>query len=363
MAYTTIDDPSAYFQVATWTGDGSTSDRNITNDGNSDLAPDFIWGACRSNVQHKHLTDSSRGFSTGNKELISNSTNVEGDTNAVNTGAYGWLGPSITDGFVSNYGSVNNGYWNVNARTYVAWQWKCNGGTTSNLSGNLASVVQVNADAGFSIVKYTGSGGNGQSVLHGLGLTPEVIITKAINGVNDWYVYHKSIGNTKILKLNTTDAEATSSVYNAAAVSSSAFFVSTNLIYVGQLGADYVSYCFAPIQGYSKFGSYTGNGNASGPFIYTGFKPAFFLIKKTSAADGWRLFDNKRAGYNDDNYRLAPNSTDAEDKSTTYLDMLSNGVKIRGTAGSFNQSGGTFIYMAFAENPFVTSTGTPTTAI
>ena len=250
MSYTTIDDPSAYFHTQIWTG-ASGSTVNVVNDGNSDLQPDFIWAKERTSpggyAYNHNLVDSSRGVT---KTLWSDTTTAEMTASQSNYD----LQSFNTDGFTTGAPEYTNSLGGSSVTDgKVAWQWKCNGGTTSNLSGNLASVVQVNADAGFSIVKYTGSGGNGQSVLHGLGLTPEVIITKARNGVDDWYMYHKSIGNTKILKLNTTAAEASSSVYSAAAVSSSAFYVSTSLIYVGELGADFVSYCFAPIQGYSKF--------------------------------------------------------------------------------------------------------------
>ena len=361
MAYTNIDDPSAHFQTALYTGNAGFN--TITNDGNSDLAPDFIWGKCRSTTKTHFWYDTTRG---AEKRLESDNTGVE------DTGTNGILN-FYTDGFRTASGNTEND----NGESYVAWQWKANGGTTTSLSGNLASVAQVNQDAGFSIVTYTGSGGNGQSVLHGLGLTPEVIITKARNGADDWYVYHKSIGNTKILKLNTADAEASSSVYSAAAVSSSAFYVSTSLIYVGELGADFVSYCFAPIQGYSKFGSYVGNGSGTsdgtfdGPMVYTGFKPAWVMVKSASASGGdeWVIWDSTRPSRgttgngNYINNKLYANTTAAESGNVyDAVDFLSNGFKIRTGRAGANTSGRTYIYMAFAENPFVTSTGIPTTA-
>ncbi len=345
MAYTNIDDPSAYFQTALYTGNSGTL--AVTNDGNSDLQPDWVWTKKRSDTSHHALVDSSRGTS---KQIYTNLTAAEETVSGVTA--------FNTDGFTLG----SNGTANLNGATFAAWQWKCNGGTTSSLSGNLASVVQVNADAGFSIVKYTGSGGNGQSVLHGLGLTPEVIITKARNGTDDWYVYHKSIGNTKILKLNTTGAEASSSVYDAAAVSSSAFFVSANLIYVGELGADFVSYCFAPIQGYSKFGKYVGNSNDNGTFVYLGFKPRWLMIKSTQAGMSWDIIDTARSTSNVMDDYLTANTTDPEGTSSTKnIDFLSNGFKCRDD-NNINFSDHTYIYMAFAENPFVTSTGIPTTA-
>ena len=362
--YTAIDDPSAYFQTAIYTGNGG-SDRAIVNDGNSAMQPDWVWYKSRSNATSHITYDSSRG---DGPYLKPSDTGDEGtDANMFES--------FDSDGFSLNGDTDGNG----SGRTYVAWQWKCNGGTTSNLSGNLASVVQVNATAGFSIVKYTGTGGNGQSVNHGLGLTPEVIITKSRNADQSWHVYHKSIGNTKILKLDTTAAQASSSDYSAAAVNSTAFFVSTSLIYVGELGADYVSYCFAPIQGYSKFGKYVGTSVADGPFIYLGFQPAWVMIKRVDQGttySSWAMFDNQRRAYNPagDTQSLYANRTYAEGKrgqgsansQEVRIDMLSNGFKVRdGGSDEINDAGDTYIYMAFAQHPFVSSTNTnslPTTA-
>jgi len=356
MAYTNIDDPSAYFQTVLWTGNTSAP-RSITNDGNSNLQPDWVWGKNRTSAGTDHeVYDSNRGTGTS-YNLKTSSTAVEGTSTT-----YGQLTSFDTDGFTVNAGGTNDDFWNENGSGFVAWQWKANGGTTSSLSGNLASVVQVNADAGFSIVTYTGSGGNGQSVNHGLGLTPEVIITKARNGTDDWYMYHKSIGTANFLKLNTADAQAGSSPYNAADPTSTAFFVSNDLIYVGELGANFVSYCFAPIQGYSKFGSYVGNGGTGGNnvFVYTGFKPAFIMIKNADATGHWAMQDNKRDGYNGQTQRVWADRTNSE--SGAALELVSNGFRITSTAGGYGASGNTYIYMAFAENPFTTSTGIPTTA-
>jgi hypothetical protein len=375
-AYTTVDDPSAHFQIATWTGDGSTSDRNITNDGNSNLSPDLIWGACRSHVQHKHLTDSSRGFSTGNKELISNATNVEGDTSAVNTGGYGWLGPSLTNGFVSNYGSVNNGYWNVNARTYVAWQWKANGGTTSsNSDGQITSTVQANTTAGFSIVTFTADGTT-KTVGHGLGVKPNIVFVVCRNVAGGRLFITDIIdGSMDYLSVNATNAKSDIS-YDAP--TSSVFSYNDNNTNTQ------VAYCFAEKQGYSKFGNYTGTYTTTaansdyetsspydGPFIYTGFKPAWLMIKRTDSANNWCVFDNKRTQIASEsviregnvlNEYIIWNDTNAHfDYYYTGVDFVSNGFKIRGYDGTINAYGN-YLYMAFAENPFVTSTGVPTTA-
>ena len=355
--YTTIDDPSAHFQTQLWTGNGASSDRNITNTGNSDLQPDMIWGACRSHVQHRHATDSTRGWSTGNKEMPLNYNNVEGDTNAINTGAYGWLGPSITDGFVSNYGSVNNGYWNVDTRTYCAWQWKANGGTTSsNTDGQITSTVQANTAAGFSIVTWT-TDGSTKTVGHGLGAKPDVIIARSRNAAGNWLVIYDVVdGSLDYMMFNATNTAATIN-YNAP--TSSVFEYNDNN------NNNQVAYCFKSIQGYSKIGTYKGNGNTNGPFVYTGFKPEFVIIKNTAAANMWNIYDGQRKRGNSDYVNMFyMNGTNTEYTGTSYhnLDILSNGFKIRLTDASQNGNGHAHFYMAFAKSPFVTSTGVPATA-
>ena len=362
MAYTNIDDPSAFFQTALYTGDGSTS-LAITNDGNSDLKPDWVWFKRRDSGANHNLFDSSRGAT---KMLYSDLTNAE-YTNAQSLKTFN------TDGFtLGNYGTVNAG-----SGTFVAWQWKVNGGTTTSLSSNINSVCQVNQDAGISIVTYSCTGGgNGQAVQHGLGLVPQVIITKnrTDTSYSDWITYHHSIGYTNFLKLNTNVAQAGSSPYNGGAPTNLTYNVSIDLVET----KDYVSYVFAPIQGYSKFGSYIGNGSGTsdgtfdGPFVYTGFKPAWLMIKRSSysAGDGWTMYDNARpprAGsttYSNyiDNKIGADSTAAAQGAVYDAVDFLSNGFKIRTGRAGTNASGSTYIYMAFAENPFVTSTGTPTTA-
>jgi len=350
MAYTNIDDPSAYFQTAIYTGAGAN--QTVTNDGNSDLQPDFLW-IKRRNAGYGHVVvDSNRGLGSSNPPYLA-TENTDAENSNQN-----WISGVGTDSFTIG---INEQNLSNTSGTYVAWQWKANGGTTSsNTDGNITSTVQANTTAGFSIVTWTGNEQSAASVGHGLGVIPEMVFFKRRNATYNWVVYLGALGQVSGNWLN-----AYLNLTNAAEQNASIDFTST-LLKPGS-GAttnsgDMIAYCFNSVQGYSKFGKYVGNGSTDGPFIYTGFKPAFFLLKKTSGADGWRLFDNKRAGYNDDNYRLAPNASAAEDTATTYLDILSNGVKIRGTAGSFNQSGGTFIYMAFAENPFTTSTGIPTTA-
>jgi len=354
MAYTTIDDPSAYFQALTYTGN-SSSPRDLVNDGNSDLQPDLVWVKGRSHADLHLLYDSNRG---AGKFLRSASTATE------NTGGFG-VTAFNTDGFRTNAYT----YTNENTHTYVAWQWKANGGTTaSNTDGDLTSTVQFNSTAGFSIVTYTGKNPiEPLQVGHGMGEAPDVIIIKNRSSARLWAVYHKDLTSpaaNRYLQLNTnTYGElANSTLWGNVAPSSTIITTGENAA-VNQPNENLVAYCWKERQGYSKFGKYVGNGNANGPFVYTGFKPAFVLIRRTDSAGGWTIYDNKR-GYNGNNYELFPHSDEAEYTGTSFFeaDILSNGFKLRLTDGQINASGGTYIYMAFAENPFVTSTGIPTTA-
>jgi len=359
MAYTNIDDPSAYFQALTYTGNGSNP-RNLTNDGNSDLKPDLIWGKSRgTNIDHQ-LYDSSRGFGTS-KGLQSNSTAAEsGQT------TYGYISASLTDGFTAAAGGTNGDWFNRNNDPFVAWQWKANGGTTSsNTDGNTTTTVQANQDAGFSIVTYTGTGSSSQTMGHGLGVIPNIVLTKNRSGTGRAWSFNGNFGGmtygTNKLILNQTSALTADT--NDVIAASSTTFTGGGSNGVNANGVTYVAYCFAEKQGYSKFGKYVGNGNASnGSFIYTGFKPAFVMIKRSDGATNWRLFDNKRSGYNGDTSQLYPNLSNAEDSAGDQLELLSNGFKNRTVSGDQNGSGNDYIYMAFAENPFVTSTGIPTTA-
>jgi len=351
MAYTTIDDPSAHFQTATYTGTGST--QSITNDGNSDLQPDLVWVKGRSHVTQNVVFDSSRGV---NNRLITNLNIVE-DTGD----GYGVVSAFNTDGFTVN---PQTNLTNVggDGYTYVAWQWKCNGGTTStNTDGDINSTVQVNQDAGFTIVQYSPSDSTQRTIGHGMGSTPDIVWIRARNRVEDTWFYHGAIGLSGA-QLNSGTTYNTSPASTALkGVGASTFTVGTNPVVNGAY--NYIAYCWKEIQGYSKFGKYFGNGNNNGPFVYTGFKPAFIIVKVTDDARDWRMFDAKRGSFNViDNY-LTPNTTGAENTlSALSYDFLSNGFKLRGNHVSTNQSGKTFIYMAFAENPFVTSTGIPTTA-
>jgi hypothetical protein len=362
MAYTTIDDSSAFFQTATWTGNTSAP-RSITNDGNSNLQPDIVWGKNRTTNGTDHeLYDSTRGTGTS-YNLKPNSTVQEGISTT-----YGQLTSFDTDGFTVNAGGTNDDFWNENGSEFVAWQWKVNGGTTaSNTDGDLTSTVQVNTTAGISIFTYTGKDPiEPLDIGHGLGSVPDVFIIKRRNGGSrNWAYYHKDMDATPqngYLRLNNSNGYAAASTWWRNEAPTSTIIKTGEQADVNQPNDTFVGYAWKEVQGFSKFGKYTGNGNANGTFVYTGFKPACVITKEVSSSGGnWRIFDNKRAGYNDDNYRLTPNENSAESTST-HLDLYSNGFKFRNTGTSYNGSGDSYIYMAWAENPFVTSTGIPTTA-
>jgi hypothetical protein len=353
MAYTNIDDPSAYFQAKTYTGN-ATDNTPITNDGNSNLQADWIWFKRRSSTENHVLADSTRGVT---KWLFSNLTNAEGTTTAR-------LKSFDTNGFtLGDTGSTNQ-----NGANFVAWQWKANGGTTStNSDGNITSTVQSDTTAGFSMVTYTGNGSNNQTIGHGLGVQPSWWVVKnRSGGSTNWLFGASSIlgGTSNYLKLNDTSANTEyNNIWGDSPTSSTLFRVS-NVSHLNTNGSNYVAYLFADKQGYSKFGSYIGNGNTNGAFIYTGFKPAWVMVKQINTARSWQIFDNKRDGYNETYMpRLqADNDSPEVANSGASMDFVSNGFKLRTSQTGANQSGGTYIYMAFAENPFTTSTGVPCTA-
>ena len=351
MAYTTIDKPSDYFNTVLYTGNGNQ--RNITGVG---FQPDWIWGKNRSATGSHNVIDSVRGVS---KIIYTNLTDAE----ATDTSSFNAFG---SDGF--SVGSQSNV--NGNGNSIVAWNWKAGTSFTNDASstgiGTIDSAGSFNNDAGFSIVSYTGNSTAGATVGHGLSVAPKMILIRR-REAGSWIVGHGSLGWTKLLKLNETTAVDTNiGAWNNTDPTSSVFSLGT----FGNLnasGGTYVAYCFAEKQGYSKFGSYTGNGNADGTFVYTGFKPAFVIRKVTSASSDWLMQDNKRSesgGFNQIRNYLFPNSTQAEVSNQNYfnIDFLSNGFKMRSTDGGANGSGSSYIYMAFAENPFVSSSGVPACA-
>jgi hypothetical protein len=347
MSYTNIDLPTEYFNTVLYTGDGSAS-RSITGVG---FQPDFTWVKGRNAVWFHTLTDVVRG---GGYFIHSNIDTAEAGG-----------GTSLITGFNSDGFNVNvtpNGTVNNNGDTFVAWNWKANGTGVSNTAGTISSTVSANTTAGFSVVSYTGTGANA-TVGHGLGVAPKMVMIKNRTSAENWRVGHSSLTSWAFrLILDATTAQASEpNAFNSTAPTSTVFSVGTDDS-TNKSTNSLIAYCFAEIKGYSKFGSYTGNGNADGTFIYTGFKPAFVLAKVTSTTDNWNLIDNKRDPSNEGSELvLFPNLSDA-DTAATRFDMLSNGFKCRTTNVSVNSSGASYIYMAFAENPFVSSTGIPTTA-
>jgi len=344
MAYTTIDKPTDYFETVTYAG-GTTDISSL------DFQPDWVWGKKRDGAENHGIFDSVRGAT---KTINSNTTSAETTR-----------GGSLTS-FDSNGWSMGgaDGIISASGNDYVAWAWRgSDSSAVSNTDGSITSTVSANTTAGFSIVSYTGTGANA-TVGHGLGVAPKMVIVKSRSGAYDWLVYHDSIGNGKAVKLNTTNAELTSSVYwNSTSPTSSVFSLGTSTA-GNSSSATQIAYCFAEKKGFSKFGSYTGNGSTDGTFVYTGFKPAFVMIKRTDSATNWMMHDNRRSTYNQVTTRLYANLSNAEDTGGAYgLDFLSNGMKMRtNLEASWNASGGSYIYMCFAENPFVTSTSIPCTA-
>ena len=327
--YTTIDDPSAYFQTALYTGDGNA--QTITNDGNSDLQPDWVWISMRSHADNRVLFDSVRGVT---KRLVSNLNSLEVTVSDMVT-AFN------SDGFSVGTNTNVTG----DGKTFVGWQWK------------------KTADAGFDIVTATGTG-SAKTIAHSLSAVPHIIISKEKTGsVNDWTIYHHkntAAPETDSLILNETNATADQNTHwNDTAPTSSVFTVGSGSV-TNRNNSTYVYYLFSEKQGFSKFGSYTGNANADGTFVYTGFKPAWVMVKKSSGANNWVIQDTKRNPRNMMTEFLMANVTDAEGTGLNF-DFLSNGFKLRSNSGGTN-SAATYVYLAFAGEPLVTSTGVPATA-
>jgi len=345
MSYTNgLDDPSAYFQTAIYTGTNNSN--AITNDGNSDLQPDWIWIKRRNYNNGHQLLDSTRGV-----DKILGSELSSAETTLANR-----LSSFDTDGFTVESSS---GAYNESGQPFVAWQWKANGGTTSsNTNGSITSTVQANTDAGFNIVTYTGNGAN-SNFAHGMGEQPDMVIVKNRTSSANWCVWHKDLTSSYYMQLDTTTSQQ-SGPWDGLDPSSGVVYIYSGGL-VNASGSNYVAYIFKGKQGYSKFGKYTGNGNANGTFVYTGFKPAFIMVKKSNNTGSWVINDSKRIGHNPNNYDLYANLTGAEEDNDRF-DLLSNGFKARSTSSPSNTSGDTYIYMAFAENSFVTSKGIPTTA-
>jgi len=345
MAYTTINKSTDYFNTKLYTGNGGT--QSITGVGHQ---PDFTWIKQRDNGAYSHMAfDAVRGVG---KSIIPDTNATEGNqTNGIT--AFGTDGFSIGDFSAGNY----------SGRNYVAWNWKAGTAVSGNTGGSGSYKTytgSVNTTSGFSIIKYTGNGTLGHTIPHHLGVAPSMMIIKITAGdTSDWYVYHKSLGNTGILFLSAANAASNSNAYwNSTTPTSSSFTVGD------QTGNNsnnntFISYNFAEVPGFSKFGKYTGNGNADGPFVYTGFKPAFVLIKNSSQNNGWwQMTDNARNPFNVVDKAIFSNVADSEYNSANYAtDFVSNGFKLRNSTAGSNVNGDVYIYMAFAEAPLVGTNG------
>jgi hypothetical protein len=343
-----IDKPSDYFNTVTYTG--TNSDQSITG---VNFQPDFVWIKSRNTTYSHRLVDVVRGRT---EVLFSN------NTDATQTDSYGTIGSFDSDGVSFVQGTSNPSYAGTNDNyNYVMWNWLANGTPSSNTDGSITSSVSANTTAGFSIISYTGTG-SVATIGHGLGAVPKMIITRPYSTTGQWYTYHASLGNTHYLDLVSTAAAGDDAeMWNDTSPTSSVFTVGVNGNTNGS-GKTTIAYAFAEKTGYSKFGSYTGNGNADGTFVYTGFKPAFVIVKCTSTTgNNWVMIDNKRLGYNVDNNRLYCDS-DTTESTVDVVDLVSNGFKHRFTGGTSNGSGISYIYMAFAENPFVASNFNAATA-
>ena len=335
----TISNGATVMAATTYTGTGSAL--TIANTvGSASFQPDLVWVKGRSGATDHAWYDAVRGVQ---KQLESNNTGAE-TTETTGLTAFGSTG--FTVGALAQM--------NTSAATYVAWQWNAGGSTVTNTSGSISSQVRANATAGFSVVTYTGTGANA-TVGHGLSVAPKMIIVKnRDNSAGDWAVYHASLTSASYyIKLNLTAAQVSSATYwNSTAPTSTVFTVGTNGD-VNQSTQKIVAYCFAAVAGYSAFGSYTGNGSTDGPFVFTNFRPRWVMIKRTDAIASWYVYDTSRATYNTTNAWLQPDTAAAENSATTWeFDLLSNGFKVRNSGAFSNASGGTYIYVAFAEVPF-----------
>jgi len=343
MAYTTINKGSSYFNTVLYTGTGASNARTGVG-----FKPDLVWIKGRSGATDHGLYDAVRGVQ---KQLESNNTDTE-TTEATGLTAFG------SDGFT--VGALAQ--LNTSSATYVAWNWLGANTTVSNTSGSITSTVSANTTSGFSIVSYTGNGTGGATIGHGLGSTPKMMIVRNRTVGSNWRIYHASLGNTQGMQFDTTAASTNIIFWNNTSPTSTLFTVGNGTT-VNSSAVTYIAYCFAEVKGFSKFGSYVGNSSADGTFVYTGFKPAFVMVKNTNYVTGtdWFMLDNKRNTNNVENLYLSPNLSAAE-ATGVETDFLSNGFKLRHSSTAMNNSSYTYIYMAFADSPFVSSKGIPTTA-
>jgi len=364
MAYTTINKSSSYFDTQLWTGTGA-SGRTFTG---LNFQPDFSWSKVRdSSNYYLNIVDRVRG---GTKFLATPVTSAEDTASHGQITSWNSDGTTWADGTNVTYPRL---YYNDNgtlggAGSYVAWYLKAgNSAGSSNTNGSITSTVSASQTSGFSIVGYTGTG-SVSTIGHGLGIAPDMIIIKNRDqgsGGWNWKVYHSSLGNTKDMSLNRTDAAATTTTFwNNTSPTSTVFTIGTDGV-VNTNGNNFIAYCFASIKGFSKAFSYTGNGSSDGTFIYCGFKPAWVMVKASSTTGQWPICDNKRGAaniLNNNGEFLFAESAESTNSAPANWDFLSNGLKARAGYAANNTSGVTYIGLAFAENPFVTSGGIPVTA-
>jgi len=326
--------------AVTYTGQGISTPTTIS----TGFPIDFVWVKKRSGAGENYVWDTVRGGGNTN-DLVTNQTAAQGYNSAYISQSFSGNNVIVNDAGAGNELNASGG-------TFVAWNWNAGSGTTSsNTNGSTTSTVSVNTTAGFSIVSYTTPTATSAITLgHGLGVTPAMIITKERGNTSSWAVYHQSLGNTGCLYLSSTAAFGVNNSYGTTSPTNSVFTLGSIGSY-WDASTTFISYCWAPIAGFSQFGSYTGNGSADGPFIYTGFRPKFVLFRITSSTGNWDMLDTSRNPYNLTNYRLFAESSSAE-LTGAGVDILSNGFKIRNTDTSYNSSGANYIYAAFAENPF-----------
>ena len=340
-AYTTVDDAGSFYNALTWTGDGSTTQAQT----GLGFQPDFVWIKYTGGSESHVLFDSPRGVE---EAVNSNTTAAEASLTGLKS--------FDADGF-----SVGpDGKTGSNTYTYIGWSWK--GGTTAVPSGGTITPASASFDAtsGFGIYNYTGTGATA-TIAHGLGVAPRFMMFKEVDGTNAWMVYSEKLGNGSALILNTTAVTQNGSTYfNDTSPTSSVFTIGSNQ-QPNNSGSNVIAYVWSEVQGYSKFNSYIGNGNADGTFVYTGFRPGFVMLKSTGSTDDWQMYDAKRLGYNEDNNPLYANDSGGQG-TADEVNLLSNGFKIINTSSAYNTTGGTYMYFAFAESPFVNSEGVPTNA-
>ena len=349
LADSAIKDGSTNFNTVLYTGD-NVDGREITGVG---FSPEFVWGKSRTNTYNHFLYDILRGTGNSLASSTSSETLVENPS--------GYLSAFGEDGFTSTKGSSTSDNINKLNSKYVAWNWKAGGSAVLNEEGTIDSQVSANPTARFSVVTYGGNSTSGATVGHGLEVVPDMVIVKnrtGSSGFQNWGVYHSSLLNTQAVFLNTSGAVTASTTYwNNTTPTANVF----SLGYTGTdgwniTGQNFVAYCFADVEGYSKSGTYIGNGNVDGTFVYTGFKPAYVMIKKTTGTGSWLIYDDARAPVNSVGNILYADTTGAENSVTDRMDFVSNGIKLRTNDASHNANGQTYIYMAFAENPFKNST-------